>query len=55
MPATGKCPTCGLQIASPQEIAEADDYKAPWHFKLMIALAVIYLGWRFIQLISWVV
>jgi hypothetical protein len=55
MPVTGKCPACGLQIASPQEIEEASEYKAPWHFKLMIVLAVVYLGWRFIQLISWVV
>ena len=55
MPVTGKCPACGLQIASPQEVAEASEYRAPWHFKLMVVLAVLYLSWRFVQLISWVV
>lgn len=28
------------------------DAKAPWHFKLMIAALVIYLGWRLVQLIA---
>ena len=55
MPVTGKCPACGLQIASPQEIEDAGEYKAPWHFKLMVVLAVVYLTWRFIQLITWIV
>jgi hypothetical protein len=54
MPVTGKCPSCGLQLAAPQELADAEDYKAPWHFKLMIALAVVYLAWRFIQLATWI-
>ena len=44
----------GLQIRfTRREIAEAEDYKAPWHFKLMVVLAVLYLSWRFVQLISW--
>ena len=55
MPPTGKCPTCGLQIASPAEVAEADDYKAPWHFKLMVGLAVAYVTWRIIQMATWFV
>jgi hypothetical protein len=25
--------------------------KVPWHFKLMLVALVIYLGWRFVQLI----
>jgi hypothetical protein len=54
MPATGKCPKCGLQIASPQEVVEASEYRAPWHFKLMIVLAAVYLGWRLVQLIQWI-
>ncbi|MEI6401628.1 MAG: hypothetical protein WCP59_05525 [Actinomycetota bacterium] len=28
------------------------DAKAPWHFKLLIALMVVYLGWRIIQLLT---
>ncbi len=29
------------------------EVKAPFTFKLMIALAVLYLGWRLIQGIVW--
>lgn len=28
---------------------------APWSFKIMVALAVLYLAWRLIQGIVWVV
>jgi hypothetical protein len=31
------------------------DVKAPFSFKLMIVLVVIYLGWRLIQGIGWVI
>jgi hypothetical protein len=55
MPATGKCPNCGLQIASPQEAAETSEYRAPWHFKVMIVLAAVYLGWRLVQMIQWII
>ena len=71
LPASGACPTCGRTLRAPTATAtapapaatggtaahadQADDYKAPWHFKLMIVLAVVYLTWRFIQVISWVV
>ena len=27
LPETGKCPGCGLQIAEPQELADAGDYR----------------------------
>ncbi|MGH8913661.1 MAG: hypothetical protein ACRDZM_04000 [Acidimicrobiia bacterium] len=38
------------------EAEEADDdVKPPFSFKLMIVLTVIYLGWRLIQGIVWVV
>jgi hypothetical protein len=55
MPVTGKCPTCGLQIADPQELADDSDYKAPWHFKVMVVLAVLYVGFRVVQMIGWLV
>jgi hypothetical protein len=29
--------------------------KIPWHFWLLLAALVIYLGWRLIQGIAWVV
>jgi hypothetical protein len=49
MPVNGTCPSCG------QAIAEAQDQpaKAPWHFKLLVVAAVIYLGWRLIQGVTW--
>jgi len=28
------------------------DAKAPWHFKLLIALMIVYLGWRIVQLFT---
>jgi hypothetical protein len=31
------------------------DAKAPWHFKLLMVLLAIYLGWRLVQLIQLVV
>ena len=55
MPPDGTCPTCSRQIASPQEVVEASEYRAPWHFKVMIVLAAIYLGWRLVQMIQWIV
>jgi hypothetical protein len=55
MPVTGACPACGRQIATAQEVTEAEEYRAPWHFKLMVAMAVVYLTWRLVQMISWLV
>lgn len=34
---------------------EQEEVKTPFSFKLMIALTVIYLGWRLIQGIVWLV
>ena len=55
--ADGTCPECGRMVEPPKTgtafAAERD--KAPWHFKLIPAITVIYLTWRFIQLITWVV
>jgi len=34
---------------------EQTEVRAPFSFKLMIALTVIYLGWRLIQGIVWLV
>lgn len=33
----------------------AEDIKAPFTFKLMIVLTVLYLGWRLVQGIMWVI
>jgi len=59
MKADGSCPACGKPIdASPRltsrdaptlrELSEMSGEKAPWHFKLLVAALVLYLGWRII-------
>lgn len=35
--------------------ASEEDLKAPFTFKLMIALTILYLGWRLVQGIMWVI
>ncbi len=59
MKADGSCPACGKPIdVSPRltsrdaptlrELSEMSGEKAPWHFKLLMAALVLYLGWRII-------
>jgi hypothetical protein len=61
MGADGTCPTCGRTLARPtatvtpkdldlKELA-GDDATAPWHFKLLIVLVVLYFVWRIVDLI----
>lgn len=52
LPVSGKCPTCGIQLAEPMLPESDEELKAPWHFKLMVVLAVVYLGWRLLQLLG---
>ena len=40
---------------APEEEHLDEDIKAPFTFKLMIALTVLYLGWRLVQGIMWVI
>ena len=47
----GSCPSCGRVLVDPASRAEVP--KAPWHFKLLVAALVVYLGWRFLQLLTW--
>jgi hypothetical protein len=65
----GTCPTCGRVVAEPSEpgaatsttptttstAAEAEREKAPWHFKLLVAVTVVYLAWRAVEMVGWVV
>lgn len=46
----GKCPD-GHHVADPDE--NAPSTKIPWHFWLMVIALAIYLGWRLIQGIEW--
>jgi hypothetical protein len=50
MAADGTCPNCGRRIATP-----AAEVRAPWHFKLLVAAVCVYLGWRLVQMLSWLV
>jgi hypothetical protein len=47
MQSDGSCPSCGRVIAPPA--------RTPWHFKLLLAALVIYLGYRAFQGVEWVV
>lgn len=59
---SGDCPE-GHHVADPgggagivqsaAEPREDDTVKAPWHFWLLVAAVVLYLGWRLIQGIGW--
>ena len=59
----GDCPE-GHHVADAAEVAALDQSAAddaageqklrvPWHFWLLVAVLVVYLGYRLIQLISW--
>ena len=32
-----------------------DDFPTPFSFKLMVVLAVLYLGWRLVQGVIWLI
>ena len=49
MPPDGTCPTCGAVIA------DAPDPSVPWHFWLLLGALVLYLGWRLVQGVQWLV
>lgn len=54
----GCCPTCGYQVADipePEKVSRFGREGAPWHFKLLIGITVVYLGYRFVQLLVWAV
>lgn len=56
--ADGGCPACGGEIEAPglaasgqptlRELSRMSGEKAPWHFKLLMAMLVAYLGWRLV-------
>ena len=63
----GTCPTCGRVVEAPvrqpitaknidlRKLAAEDGEevaKTPWHFKLMMVLLALYLGWRIVQLFT---
>ncbi len=48
----GDCPE-GHHVADPDDELEDEPVTVPWHFKLLVVALVIYLGWRLIQGIGW--
>jgi hypothetical protein len=59
----GTCPHCMQTIdwkrakrsAESAVAADTDDLALPWHFKLLLAAAVLYLGFRGWQGVEWVI
>ncbi len=50
----GACPDCGQGVDQGDAVTETTDTnKVPWHFWLMLAALVGYLGWRLIQGALW--
>jgi hypothetical protein len=50
----GTCSKCGRFIADPADEAE-DEAKIPWHFWVLVAALVVYLGWRLAEFIAWLI
>ncbi|MEZ5229329.1 MAG: hypothetical protein R2710_22520 [Acidimicrobiales bacterium] len=50
----GSCAACGGKVDT-SDLKHPPSTKAPWHFWLMVIALVLYLGWRLIQGIIWVV
>jgi hypothetical protein len=50
----GTCPWCGREVDDGKWVATAPE-KAPWHFKLLLVAVVVYLVWRVIQMIGWLI
>ena len=57
----GTCPTCGRVVEAPVpapvtaknldlHALAGEDAKAPWHFKLLMVMLAVYLGWRLVYL-----
>ena len=44
----GTCPTCDQAL-------DTTPPKAPGHFKLLVVSVALYLGWRAVQGIAWVI
>lgn len=50
----GTCSKCGRFIADPADEGD-EEAKVPWHFWVLVAALVLYLGWRLAEFIAWLV
>ncbi len=48
------CPDCGAELDN-QDLTSSQAEGAPWHFWLLVIAVAIYLGWRLLQAIIWLV
>ena len=59
----GECPDCQsavdtvlasgrkkVDVLDLKKLAGVDGDKTPWHFKLLVGLLCLYLGWRVVQI-----
>jgi hypothetical protein len=44
-----------IEEPGPEDLIPEEEIKAPFTFKLMIFLVVLYLGWRLVQGVMWVI
>ena len=50
----GSCPTCGRLVSGASAAQVEVDEGAPWHFKVLLAVTAVYLGYRLFQGLVWV-
>lgn len=59
MEADGTCPTCHRSVATEGlaavEAVARPAAKIPWHFWLLLSAAALYLGWRGIEGVVWLI
>lgn len=51
----GTCMTCGRFIADEDADAASESSGIPWHFWVLVVALILYLGWRLIELIGWMI
>lgn len=52
MTTAGDCPACDNAVDT-ADLKNAPPERPPWHFWLMVAALVGYLGWRLLQGVLW--
>lgn len=50
----GSCPTCAGKVDT-ADLKNPAPARVPWHFWVMVAALVGYLGWRLIEGLAWLV
>jgi len=51
--ADGTCPQCGRPVEGGGHVDDVEKRKVPWHFWLMVGVISVYLTYRLIQLVLW--